>query len=205
MVKIDKFIKLDEEKQDRILNAAMEEFRYGYKKASTDAIAKRAQVSKGLLFHYFDTKEQFYLFLIQHALAILEKDYNEILDIRNGDLLESLWKEATLMHRITMRFPYIYHFLASVNLHHRDFPDTELLTTYAQKYRAQFSAFYSHYDPDLFRTDLDLEHTVKLILWGIEGFYNEWKTTVHEKEQNHDEFLESLRIYLDTLRIGFYK
>ena len=49
---IEKFLKLDDEKRDRILNAAMKEFRYGYVKASTDIIVKEAGISKGLLFHY---------------------------------------------------------------------------------------------------------------------------------------------------------
>jgi len=49
---IEKFLKLDDEKKDRILNAAMKEFRYGYVKASTDIIVKEAGISKGLLFHY---------------------------------------------------------------------------------------------------------------------------------------------------------
>jgi len=202
-MKIDKFMRLEQEKQDRILNAAMQEFRYGYKKASTDAIAQLACVSKGSLFHYFGTKEQFYLFLIEHTLAILEEDFYNVLDLRNGDLLDSLWKEAALMHHITIRFPHIYHFLTSVGLHQHDFPDIELLTLYVNKQRTQFSAFYDHYDPNLFRTDVNSMHAVKLILWGIEGFYNEWKVTIHE--QDYDEFLKALQLYLETLRVAFYK
>lgn len=47
----DRFKELPEEKQMAILNAAMEVFaKYDYKKASTDLIAAKAGVSKGLLF-----------------------------------------------------------------------------------------------------------------------------------------------------------
>jgi len=205
MVKIDKFMKLKEEKQDRILNAAMQEFRYGYKKASTDAIAKIANISKGSLFHYFGTKEQFYTFLIQHTLDILEEDYKKTLDLRNGDLLESLFKEALLAHHITIRFPYVYQFVASIGLHRHDFPDAEISTAYLEKQRTQFSQFYEHSDFSLFREDIDPEHAIKLILWSIEGFYHEWKQATQENEQDYDEFLKSLRAYLDTLRAGFYK
>ncbi len=51
----EKFYQLSEEKQLRILNAAMEVFGlHEYKRASTDVIAAKAGVSKGLLFYYFD-------------------------------------------------------------------------------------------------------------------------------------------------------
>ena len=50
----DKFYLLEEEKQLKIINAAMEVFgKNEYKKASTDLIAAKAGISKGLLFYYF--------------------------------------------------------------------------------------------------------------------------------------------------------
>ena len=53
----EKFFALPEEKRRRIVNAAMEAFgKNEYKRASTDDIAARAGISKGLLFHYFGSK-----------------------------------------------------------------------------------------------------------------------------------------------------
>ena len=205
MMSIDKFMKLEEEKKDRILNAAMQEFRYGYKKASTDIIAKIARVSKGSLFHYFETKEKFYVFLIGHIMDILEKDYYKMLNLRQGDILDSLWKEASLAHHITMRFPHIFQFLTSIQLHRSDFPKAELATQYANKQRKQFEAFYDHYDADLFRNDIDKEKAVDLILWAVEGFYNNWQLSAEAKDRDYDQFLDSLRGHLDVLMTAFYK
>ncbi len=54
----ERFKELSEEKQISILKAAMEVFaKYEYKKASTDLIASKAGVSKGLLFTIFKTKK----------------------------------------------------------------------------------------------------------------------------------------------------
>lgn len=48
------FYALEEEKQRAVFNAAMEVFsRWEYKRASTDLIAAKAGVSKGLLFYLF--------------------------------------------------------------------------------------------------------------------------------------------------------
>ena len=62
------FFALPEEKRQRILNAALEAFaKHEYKKASTDDIAAKAGISKGLLFYYFHNKKELYLYLLEYA------------------------------------------------------------------------------------------------------------------------------------------
>jgi len=49
---------IEPEKRDRILNAAIEEFAsFPFEKASTNHIVAKAGISKGLLFHYFGSKQ----------------------------------------------------------------------------------------------------------------------------------------------------
>jgi AcrR family transcriptional regulator len=56
-----RFGKLPPDKRARILEAAFEEFaRRGLDKASTNRIAVGAQVSKSLLFYYFDDKQDLF-------------------------------------------------------------------------------------------------------------------------------------------------
>ena len=65
----EKFFTLSPEKQARITNAALEVFaRNDYKHASTDDIAAKAGISKGLLFYYFRNKQSLYLYLYDYAL-----------------------------------------------------------------------------------------------------------------------------------------
>ena len=62
---------IDAEKRDRIINSAIDEFAmYPYEKASTNNIVKNAGISKGLLFHYFENKQE----LVQHLPEILPED-----------------------------------------------------------------------------------------------------------------------------------
>ena len=52
------FKNIDIEKRDRIINSALEEFsKNRFEKASTNNIVKNANISKGLLFHYFANKK----------------------------------------------------------------------------------------------------------------------------------------------------
>ena len=59
-----RFLVLEEEKRKAVINSGFRNFAlFGYRKASMRDIAEDAGVSKALLFHYFDTKKEFYLFL----------------------------------------------------------------------------------------------------------------------------------------------
>lgn len=57
-----KVMRIEDEKRERIIVAAMQEFVKGYRNASTDRIVQSADISKGLLFHYFGTKKKLFFF-----------------------------------------------------------------------------------------------------------------------------------------------
>lgn len=62
------FLKTTEEKRRDIINAGMACFGLnGYSKTSMNDIASAAGVSKASLFHYFDSKESFYVYLFDLA------------------------------------------------------------------------------------------------------------------------------------------
>jgi TetR/AcrR family transcriptional regulator len=69
------FAQLKTEKQQRIINAAWEEFsQKGFELASTNQIVKKAKIGKGMLFHYFNNKKELFLFLCDYCFEILAKD-----------------------------------------------------------------------------------------------------------------------------------
>ena len=70
------FLNLEEEKQNRIIQAAIAEFsQYGYENASTNRIVKACEISKGSLFKYFLGKEELYLFI----LDVVTTEYTDAL------------------------------------------------------------------------------------------------------------------------------
>ncbi|WP_086314503.1 hypothetical protein A5821_002078 [Enterococcus sp. 7F3_DIV0205] len=85
-----KEINIDQQKYDRILAAALNHFsKYGYQKANTDEIAKEADVSKGLIFHYFGKKQVLYEqtisevidFLNEQSKVLFAKKYTDLVDV----------------------------------------------------------------------------------------------------------------------------
>jgi len=72
---------ISEEKRNRIYDAAALEFaREGYEKANIKNIADRAGVSKGSLYDYFDDKEELYLDVCAHGIAMSRRNIDSIID-----------------------------------------------------------------------------------------------------------------------------
>ncbi|AVK64200.1 TetR family transcriptional regulator [Lactobacillus sp. CBA3606] len=78
----------DPKKVQRIMRAATHEFAsQGYTKAKTDQIAKAAQVSKGLIFHYYGNKQQLYFETVQAATALIKATLSPVTPVAPIDLV----------------------------------------------------------------------------------------------------------------------
>jgi AcrR family transcriptional regulator len=74
----DAFEKLSEDKKNAILKSGISEFsKKSYSDASTDEITRNCGISKGILFHYFGSKKEFYLYCLEQGLQRLLKDTPE--------------------------------------------------------------------------------------------------------------------------------
>lgn len=107
-----KFFDLKKEKQDRMINAALKVFAiHGYRHASTDDIVREAAVSKGLLFHYFESKLGVYTFVYDYSVRYMKLELSTTVDAGEKDLFELMKQmEAARMH--AMRgYPYMQQFL----------------------------------------------------------------------------------------------
>ena len=107
-----KFFNLKKEKQDRMINAALKVFAtQGYRHGSTDDIVREAAVSKGLLFHYFDSKLGVYCFVYDYSTRYMKLELNSTVDKKEKDLFEVMKQiECAKMH--AMRgYPYMQQFL----------------------------------------------------------------------------------------------
>src|SRR5690554_596396 len=107
------FNKLKEEKKELIINAAIKEFvQNGFDRASTNEIVKEANISKGSLFNYFNSKIELYVYLIEYGIQIIEKLYEHI-DLNETDLFKRLENIGLQKLYIFRKFPRVFDFLAS--------------------------------------------------------------------------------------------
>lgn len=107
-----KFFDLKKEKQDRIINAALKVFALnGYRHASTDDIVKEADISKGLLFHYFGSKAGVYGFMYEYSVRYMLLELGTKVSRTESNLFE-IMKQVELARMDAMKgYPYMQQFL----------------------------------------------------------------------------------------------
>lgn len=86
------FTRITQEKRDRIMETAIIEFAdFGYENANTNTIAKKAGISVGSLYKYFDNKEDLFLTTVKYCVTVL-KDTLECIMEGKEDLLIKIEK-----------------------------------------------------------------------------------------------------------------
>lgn len=112
------FIRLDSEKQDRIIRAAITEFaERGYELANTNRIARNAKISVGSIFHYFNTKENLFLYIVQYSSALIEKYAGKVVDDESmsvAEKIESLLRLVVKTSREEITLIRLYHEMSSI-------------------------------------------------------------------------------------------
>ena len=108
-----KFFELKKEKQDRMINAALKVFAVnGYRHASTDDVVKEANISKGLLFHYFENKLGVYQFAYDYAVRYMSLELSTFVNSREKDLFEIAKQMQSARLDAMKGYPYMQQFLA---------------------------------------------------------------------------------------------
>lgn len=81
------FDNISQEKRERIINAATTEFALkGFDNANINNIAKKADVSVGSLYKYFENKQDLFLTIIHYNISTIE-DLLETLAVSDEDIL----------------------------------------------------------------------------------------------------------------------
>ena len=206
-----KFMAIEEEKRERIINAAMTEFLNGFKKASTDNIVREAGISKGLLFHYFGTKEKLYNFLVDYAIDIVQAEYIDLFNTHQKDILDSIWQLSLLKQDLSCKFPTIFEFLTRVYVDDKDCPAKEHLARLYEIRAKMMQEVLSRCDKSLFKDDISHDKAINIIMMVMNGFSQQKVDSLAKDgigqvaKDNYDSYLAELKEYLDLLRQVFYK
>jgi AcrR family transcriptional regulator len=73
----EQFEEIRKEKRELILKAALEEFaEHGYHASSINAVAKKANISKGLIYNYFESKEDLLKNVIINGFDFFVKEFD---------------------------------------------------------------------------------------------------------------------------------
>lgn len=115
------FWNLQKEKQDRMINAALKVFaENGYYHAGTDEIVREAQISKGLLFHYFINKNGLFEFICDYSIRYMRLELSGLVN----DGKENFWRHCKEIEaaktKIMGNYPYMPMFLETACLESKE-------------------------------------------------------------------------------------
>lgn len=204
-----KFMSLETERRDAIMNAALREFATkGFDEASTNVIAKESGISKPLMFHYVNNKKDFFIFLYDYCLDIVNQEYFDQINSHEKDIFERLRQTCLLKIQLLKKYPWIFDFIRVAV-----FTDSEVVKEEVEKRRkmveaSSFERFYGDIDTSGFRSGLDIEKAKQLIFWAVSGYANqilEQFKSLDIKEFDFDKIRTEFDGYLDELRKTYYK
>lgn len=203
-----KFMNLKTEKQDLIIKIAMKEFtKNGYENASTNKIAENSKISKGSLFFYFGSKKKLYTYLFEFCLEKYAKDFHNEIDFSEKDLFKRLRKSVILKTKLMCEYPDVFRFITAAYLDNsKEIKDDIALIS--SNHLEYLTPIAKEFDVSLFRDDLDVENTVKTIMWSIDGLSREMTEKIRRTGTvDHDFSDEKAKTddYIDFLEKTFYK
>jgi len=204
-----KMINMESKRKDDILNAALEEFATkGFDNASTNVIARESGISKGLLFHYVNSKKELFLYLYDYCKEMINKEYVDLMNFDEKDIFEKLRQSYLLQIELLQKHPWIFDFIKISASAKSDEINKELEGRVNEKQLVCQETMFDRIDESKFREELDVEKGKKLIFWSNVGFTNQILEDIRNTditELDYDHIIAELDGYLDELRKIFYK
>ena len=199
-----KFFSLPPERQDLIRNSAMVEFGAGsFKKTSADSIAKRAGVSKALLFHYFKDKRELYLYLFQHAIdACMEAFLSSFRYFKERDFFLALEKGQEIKMGMVRRMPGMFRFVMRAYYERDSILTPKLRKKLDDVLEQSTDEFLSRMDLHKFKDGVDPKAVVRLLMLAAEGMLAETGACT---AQEIDALFGEYQKYASMLRQHLYK
>ena len=163
------FGRLPKERQRHILNAALEVFAHSdYKRASTEAIAMKAGISKGLLFYYFKNKQALYEACYSYVEALMMHELRAVQFEGVTDFFELMELGARVKLALVARAPYLMVYYAG---------ETEALRAARKRLDSDllggFDKYFGHVDLSKFKPEADPQQVLHMMTWMAEGYLNE--------------------------------
>lgn len=208
---LETFEKLPDDKKELILSTGIKAFsQKSYKEVSTDSITQACQISKGILFHYFGSKKEYYLYCLEKAM---ERLTSKTETPRENDFYEILF--ASMNRRISVCLQYKDE-MHMVNMASRDASTeiaaqkTEILRRYKTVVESKSVQTLRHALAVLRFKD---EHTNQVTTEGLYIYINavlnkyllQYQQTPDQFFENSERIKAEMKEYLDLMLYGICK
>lgn len=200
---MENFLKLSQEKQSVIIDAALTTFgTNGYKKASINDIALLAGISKAMVFHYFGTKKDLYLYLIQYCYDLVTNEINDNFDTGVTDFFDRIFLSSQIKLSVIKKHPATLSFLSSIYFEQDEAVRNDIKTILAKGEEIRNKVAFEGMDTSKFKDGIDPKLVMKILMWMADGFADNSNGFSNENiEQSCNEYFECMNL----LKKNFYK
>lgn len=203
------FFGLNPEKQQTIFTAGVCEFaNYGYENSSTNRIVKKAGISKGSLFKYFPTKEDFYFYILDEITAELISSLKEKANTLSPDLFQRIIEYSVLEFSWYILYPEKAKMIVKAFTK----SDTDIYRKTIMKYGNSGQEIYDWFlqEIDTAQFRFERQKTIAVIKWFLKGFNDDFLTKIQkcadsDFEMLKREYVKELSAYLEILKAGIVK
>ncbi len=203
-----KLMDLEPSRRNAILNAALKEFALrGFDNASTNVIAKDAGISKALMFHYINSKQELFLFVYDYFAELLDKEYFMKMDFTEKDIFARLRESYLIQIELLKQYPWIFEFnkLSTVTSSHEI---NKALEQRADKLQSSCDhQLFDRIDVSKFRVGLNIDICKQFIYYSNVGFTNQVLNDIRYSQApilDDKQIITKLDEYFDELRKIFY-
>ncbi len=200
---LEKFHNIPFEKQNTIINAALETFgTNGYKKTSVSDIAAAAGISKAMIFHYFGTKKDLYFYLLNYCGSLMMGEITEKFNHNVTDFFDRLVMATTIKMSVIKKHPAILSFLYSVYFETNEEVRGGIIELLSRSEGLRNTIAFDGMDYSKFKEGVDVTLIMKMLTWMAEGFSGPSKSM---KESELDAKLGEFYEAMELLRRNLYK
>lgn len=196
-------IDLQQDKVKKIIQVGYEIFaRNDVEKASISMIVKKAGISRGIFYHYFEDKDMLFDLLIYLSVKESIVALDETIDWDKDDLLERFAVMTKQRIRLTTKYPQMVDFLTKYK-------------HMTARYQGQFPQildwkgkfYHKNVDYNKFKPSEHLHEHLRIASFTFKGVINEFIVNYEDvpSEKTIAHYIESCDKYYETLCQLLYK
>ena len=204
-----KFLNLKIEKQEKILQATIREFAdKGFDKASTNGIVKEAEISKGILFHYFQNKKNLFLFAFDYFVDLCMDEFYRKVDLEERDFFEKLRQISSFKLELVHKYPGIFKFFEVAIGEESSEVKSEIEKRKIKLTESNYTKVFNNIDMSKFADGVDVSRAINIIMWTFEGLRTselQKAKTSETKRLDYEKAFGEMDIYIGMFKKCFYK
>lgn len=203
----------DPQKIERILKAATHHFAlHRYQRTKVDEIASDAEVSKGIVFRYFQNKSNLYLETLRHALKVIDQnaDYRIWSDAKN--MSEMIVHATAYKIQLQLRYPEEFKLLLDAYANANDFSSAfngQVMQVYSENSQDPTKLIIPVLNRMPLRADVSIEDALRMLNGIILQISEESKVFIHQHPKGElsdmTEIIEHAKVYMDIFERGITK